>query len=198
MNMTNNNEELQTWIADWQVADAARPASDALRQYVRRRSRLLIISIAIETAVAVVGAIVLAFLWWTLVDPVERTVMGTLAVACVGMLVFGWLNWRGSFKATSETTAVYLELASSRLARFRRALYAGWILLAVEAIAFTIWVWYRSNVIGGPGANRAAWPWLLLIGMCGGAALWLTGLSRWVRREAKVVESLRRDYEEAG
>ena len=195
--MTNHKEELETWITDWQQPDAAKPAGDVLKQYVRRRSRLLVTSIAIEATIAIVGAILLAYLGWTRVDPVERAVMSTLAVACIGSLAFGWWNWRGSFRATGETTAIYLELASSRLSRFRRALYGGWILLAVEGITFTIWIWYRSTVAGGPAANRAVWPWLLLIVMCGGAAIWLTVLGRWVRREAIVVEELRREYDES-
>jgi hypothetical protein len=194
--MTNPNEELQSWMADWQQTGTGRPAGDALQRYVRRRSRLLVTSLVIEALVAVIGATGLTYLWWTRVDPLERAVMATVAVACIGLLVFGWWNWRGSFKAAGETTAVYLELSASRLARFRRALYAGWTLLAVEAVAFTIWVWYRTNVVSGPGANRAAWPWLLLIGMCGGAAVWLTVLGRWARREAIVIEHLRREYHE--
>jgi hypothetical protein len=192
--MTNPDEELQSWMTDWQRTDTARPAGDALQQYVRRRSRMLVASLAIETFVAVIGATGLAYLWWTRVDPLERAVMATVAMACIGSLAFGWWNWRGSFKAAGETTAVYLDLSASRLVRFRRALYAGWILLAVEAVAFTVWVSYRTNLVGGPGATRTAWPWLLLIGMCGGAAVWLTVLGRWVRREATVVESLGRDY----
>ena len=130
-------------------------------------------------------------------DVVERTVMGTLAVACVGTLAFGLWNWRGAFRATSETTAMYLELASSRLARFRRALAAGWILLTVEAIAFTIWLTYRATLVDRPEVNGAVWPWVLLVGMCGGAAYWLTLLGRWVRREASVVDDLRREYDDA-
>jgi hypothetical protein len=119
--------------------------------------------------------------------------MGTLAVACIGTLVFGWWNWRGAFKAAGESTAVYLDLSATRLARFRRALYGGWTLLTVEAVAFTIWVWYRTSM-GSPTGGSIIWPWVLLIGMCSTAAVWLTVLGRWVRRETKVVEDLRREY----
>ena len=195
--MTNQHEEFQEWIADWQEEKAVPRTEDALKRYVRRRSRLLIASLVIEAGIAVVGALVLAYLCATLRDVVERTVMGTLAVACVGTLAFGLWNWRGAFRATSETTAMYLELASSRLARFRRALAAGWILLTVEAIAFTIWLTYRATLVDRPEVNGAVWPWVLLVGMCGGAAYWLTLLGRWVRREASVVDDLRREYDDA-
>ena len=195
--MTNPNEEFQGWIADWHEDKAVPRADDALKQYVRRRSRHLIASLAIEASIAIVGAIVLVYLCLTRSDLVERAVMGIVAVACVGTLVFGWWNWRGAFNATSETTAVYLDLASSRLIRFRRALFAGWILLGVEATAFTIWLTYRATLVDQPEVNGAIWPWLLLAGMCGGAAHWLTVLGRWVRREATVVEDLRREYDDS-
>ena len=191
--MPNPTEDLRDWMIDWQQTETTPPAADALRRYVRRRSRMLAISLAIEASVGVIGAIVLTYLWWTREDLLERTVMGTLAVACIGTLVFGWWNWRGAFEAAGETTAVYLELSSSRLVRFRRALYAGWILLAVQAVSFTIWVWSRTSV-RAPDTEVLIWPWVLLIGMCAIAAVWLTALGRWARRETKALDNLRREY----
>ena len=188
--MTDPNDEFQEWMRTWHEPDVSPPAGDALRGYVRRRSAVLMTWVVVETTMAIVATALLVYLAVSRPDPIERGVMGALALACAAALLFGWWNWRGLLRAVGETTAVYLELSTARLLRHRRALMAGWVLLGVEMAALTPWVWYRTRA----DASIAIWPWVLLVTLGVLAAVWLTAIGRWVRREEAIVEGLRREY----
>jgi hypothetical protein len=194
--MIGPNSELNDWITEWQRGGGETPARGALRHYVRRRSRTLVTWIVGESIVAIAGIVILTYFFLTRPDPVERIVMGTLSLACAVALVFGWWNWRGSLRAIGESTTVYLDLSTSRLMRWRRAIIGGWILLAVEMAAFIPWVWYRTYAL--PPAERGAtvWPWALLLTVGAIAVVWLITLARWVGRESLFVEQLRRECRE--
>ncbi len=188
--MTEPNDELQQWMTAWHEPDMSPTVGDALRGYVRRRSALLTTWIVAETTVGIVAVALLVYLAWYRPDPIERAVMGTLALACAAVLLFGWWNWRGQLRAVGETTAVYLELATTRLVRVRRSLTAGWLLLGAEMAALTPWVWYRTR----GDASIAIWPWVLLVTLGVLAVVWLIAIGRLVRREEVIVEELRRQY----
>lgn len=196
--MTDLNDELKDWMRDWQDQDAQPPPGDTLQRYVRRRGRLLKEWIVTETIVAVLGLSALIYLALIRVDIVDRVVMGTLAVACAAMLLFGWWNWRGSLNAIGETTAVYLQLSAMRLVRVQRALIAGWVLLAVEMVAFIPWVRHRqqATLTADSSAIEILWPWALLATMGGLALSWLIRLRRWIRREMTILDQLRREYDD--
>ena len=190
MNMTNNNEELQTWIADWQVdgygeareqcAQAIRAATKPFadhqhrdrnhrRRRRRHRARVFMVDAGRSRRTDRDGHVGRGVCRDARLRVVElaRILQGNFGDDC-------GVSRAGLEPPCTVSTSALCRVDScwpSKPSRSRSGCGT------------------ESNVIGGPGANRAVWPWLLLIGMCGGAALWLTGLSRWVRREAKVVES---------
>jgi hypothetical protein len=186
--MNDCDDNLQAWTAAWQHSEPVPPADAALARYVRRRSRLISYWMIGELIVAAVALTAIALIILRRPDPFERLAMGSLGLVCVGAVAFSWWNWRGTTAAVGETTAAYLELSASRLMRLRRALTAGWIILAAELVVFVPWVWYRQLT-----SSDAAgwWPWAFLAGMAGLGAHGLTLVARWARREAAMVERLR-------
>lgn len=188
--MTDPNDKLEEWMTTWHEPDVSPPAGDPLRGYVRRRSAVLMTWVVAETTVGIIAIVLLVYLTVSRPDPIERTVMGVLALACAAALLFGWWNWRGLLRAVGETTAVYLELSTTRLVRMRRGLIAAWLLFGVEMAALTPWVWYRTRT----DASIAIWPWALLVSLGVSAVVWLIWLGRWIRREEAIVEDLRREY----
>ena len=186
-----DDDNLQAWTAAWQ---SARPdtADDALTRYVRRRSQLLTLWVAIEVGVGLVAFLVVAVMLAIRPDPLERVAMGALAVVCLGAVAFSWWNWRGTFQAIGESTSVYLELSAMRLRRLRRDLTMSWVLLAAQLVVFIPWTWYRQQAAG----PTVRWPWILLASMTVCCIAGLLAIGRWARREAAVIERLRRELDQ--
>lgn len=192
--MMEHDPELTDWIAEWQRGEDERELHAPVLRYVHRRSATLVRWLWFESTLGVVALAVLLYLVATRPQPFERLVMSTLALACAGMLLFGWWNWRGSVRAAGESTGTFLALSRSRLVRFRRALVAGWILLAIEMAAFAPWIWVRTSMAPQAEDRAVVWPWVLLL-TCGLAAVvWLVVAARWARREAELVDRLHREY----
>ena len=187
--MSDRDDYLQTWRATWQDTEPEPPADEALARYVRGRSRLLSYWMVGELVIAVVGIAALVAVVLRRPDPFERLAMGSLGVMCFAAMAFSWWNWRGVTVAVGATTAAYLDLSALQLARLRRAVTAGWIILGAELVIFVPWLWYRQQVAPDPAA--VWWPWAFLAAMAGLGVAGLAGLTRWVRREATVVDRLR-------
>jgi hypothetical protein len=142
----------------------------------------------------------LSFLLWRALidpDPVGRLAMGLLALITVSALAFSWVNWRGAIRTSTGTTTAFLSLSLERLRRLRRGLYAGWSILAAEIAIFVPWIWHRLYAGAGPpseAAERFAW------GLLGGVTLLgvalLAGLHAWARREARMLDGLKRELGE--
>lgn len=192
--MNTAPDDLQDWIRDWQqTTPGPRPAPETLARLVRRRSMQLRVWIIGEWVVGLVGLIAVSYLALTMRDPIERTAMAMLAAICVGALAFGWVNWRGAFDGVGASTTAYLDLSMRRLDRIRRALVAGWILLTAELAVMTPWIWYRRALLPAPAP---VWPWVLLIVMCGSAAVGMVLAGRWLRRETVMVERLLAEHDD--
>jgi hypothetical protein len=195
MTAPSSDRELQSWVADWTAPAEHRDVPEAVRRHVVRRGRLLLIWWVTEWLFA---AAVFAFLLHrtiTQADPIERAFMGVLAAMTVAMLGFVSWNWRGSLRASVEATSTVIELSFERARRLRRAIRAGWIVLATEAVVFTPWVWYRVTRTGSV-SDGPVWPWVLLVGMLLLGLVYLLGLRAWADREMRAVEALRREFQD--
>lgn len=195
--MTTTDRELQHWIDDWQATDVPGAPPDAIRDYVRRRSRMLALLVASEVLVGISGLAFVSYHIYRESDWTERLAMGLLAAIIVAVLGFDWWNWRGTLRASAEDTATFVTLSMERLRRVRRALGVSWLVLAAQVLVFTPWVWYR--LYAGPSAATArqqVFAWGLLIGVSAGAAVWTVLVSRWVTRDAGVLENLAQELVE--
>ena len=185
--MTDFDDNLEALAAAWQ-SERPRAKTDALTRYVRRRSQMLTIWVAIEMSVGIVGLLVVAVMFVIRPDPLERLAMGALAVVCAGASVFSWWNWRGTFQAIGESTSVYLDLSAMRLRRLRRDMTVSLILLAAQLAVFIPWVWYRQQAV-----PNLRWPWVFLASMTVFGIGGVMAIGRWVRREEAVLERLRQE-----
>ncbi|MGH8722274.1 MAG: hypothetical protein ACREU4_09835 [Burkholderiales bacterium] len=179
----------------WQT-DGEAAAPDAIRRHVERRTLMLSVWVAAEV---VLCAGMLAFLLHraaTDPDPVERLAMGLLALITAGAVAFSLWNWRGAIRASTSTTSAFVALSLERSRRLRRAIYMGWAILAAEVVVFVPWVWHR--LYGGPLApsvDAERFGWGLLAGLTTLAMVMLAGLHAWARREARILDELRKELE---
>jgi hypothetical protein len=110
--------------------------------------------------------------------------------------MFSIWNWRHSLRASADTTTAYVTLSIDRIRRLRRAIRFGWGLLAAELLVLGPWVWY--SLYGGqypPSAEAERFAWGLLVIMTTLALLFLIGIQRWLAREARILEGLRREID---
>ncbi|HSC28191.1 MAG TPA: hypothetical protein VLD67_13010 [Vicinamibacterales bacterium] len=193
---TPTDHELQQWIDVWHADTGETAAPEAIRAHVRRRSILLRVWIATEIVLCL---FLLGFVVHRAVthpDLLEKLAMALLALIAASAGALSWWNWRGALRAAAETTAAFLALSAERSRRLRRAISIGWGILAAEILVFVPWVWYR--LYGGlqpPSAAAERFGWGLLAGMTVLAVLFLAGLHAWARREARLLDELRREVE---
>jgi hypothetical protein len=188
------DREWRTWSEEWLATGEPEASAVQIREYVRRRSRWIRIWIAADT---IVGVPVLAFLLHRVVthpDVLEKVAMGMLALITIGAVAFSWWNWRGAIRATSESTATFLNLSVDRSRRLLRSIRAGWIMLVLQAVVFTPWVWHRLYGDGRvPSPGQELFGWGLLAGLLGTAALALHALHAWAIRDAEALADLGRE-----
>ena len=182
------DQELQTWIAEWTAGRETLDGPGAVRDHVRRRTRLLTVWMFVELAIVVSALAFLVQRAATHPDPIERVAMALLATICAFALAFGAWNWQGVWRPAAQTTSEFLELSRDRARRFRRAAHAGWFVLLAQAVVFAPWVWLRSG--------EQQWPWAFLLAMLGGGAMFLVKCARWATGEAKLLDDLARELEE--
>jgi RNA polymerase sigma-70 factor (ECF subfamily) len=196
LGITANNVAVRLTRARAALAELMDPsgAADEIRAYVRRRGRLLEVWVAFDV---VIGAAFLAFLLHRAVthpDPLEKLAMGLLASITAGTMAFGWWNWRGALRASSENTRVFVELSTDRSRRFARSIKAAWVVLAAQAAVFTPWVAHRLYGIGRPPTRgEEIFGWGLLIVMLSGATVFVLAVQAWARRDAAAFERIRRE-----
>ena len=193
--MTDVNDDLTAGRNAWQTVEPEADPTPMLVVFARRRRPLLIIWIAGEFLVALVGLFVVSYFFAVRTDPLERLAMGVLAATCLAAGLFSWWNWRGAVRASAETTMVYLELTEHRLLAMRRGVSAGWAILVVELLVLIPWTWYRLNSLPIADTTTPIWPWVLNATMSGLGVAAILRMGRWVKREAEIVARLRRDLE---
>jgi hypothetical protein len=194
--MTNDDRELKQWEADWQAAPSDSASAEQIRRYVSRRSRTLWSFAVMDLVVGGVALPILLYIGWTTESAVERMAMLGLASITIAAVIFGWWNHRGVLGSRATTTAEYVAISVERLRRMRLACVIGWIVLAAEVMFFVIWIWdhlYSGQRPYDAAAERFAWRWLAGMTILGAAGLAYFG--RWVRRDARRFEALRRELE---
>lgn len=196
--MTSPDSELRQWMDLWHApSGAGAPATpEAVHGHVEHRSRLLAVWLTGEVAVSVGAVVFLLHRAVTNPDPFEQVSMGLLACVVVSALWLSLWNWRGVVRASTSSTSGFLALSCERVRRFRRAIRIGWSLLLVEVAVFVPWVWhqlYGGSRVPSDSAERFGWGWLAGITMLG--IVLLVGLDRWTRREAEILEGMRRELE---
>jgi len=187
--MIREDQELATWMDDWQSEEprsAADPAIDAatiLRQ-VKRRSLGLKLLTAGELVLAAGALIGLTLFALRHPDPIDVAVMASFCLLTLAALVFALWNRRGLWSPAAETTAAYLALARNRARRRQEALRVSWGLLAAETALFIPWIWHTLHAGGGkPGLLSYALSYGYLALVVGVMAVGIAWLERWTRRE---------------
>lgn len=195
--MTTPDRELQHWMKDWQATELPGTPPDRIRDYVRRRSRLLALWIVTEAIIGLGGLGFALYLILAESDRVHQALMAILGLVIVAALAFNVANWRGTLRASAADTRTFVMLSAERLRRARRAVRASWLFLAGQVAVFTPWIAYRlyGREIA-PTARQQLFAWGLLIGVSVSAAVWAVFAARWLKRDAGVLESLARELAE--
>lgn len=185
-----NGERLDwsAWSDEWQRVDAA-PASAPLARRVQSRSRLLGVWVAAE--IAIVAAAVIALAWIALTSPVavDRLAMAGLAVVCAAAGMFAHWNWRDAWRAADASHQAFLDLSLLRCRRVRRAVTAGWCLLAAEVLCFVPWIAARFETTGATaGSYVRGYGWLATLVVA--AIVFLIAVRRWADREEAAIREL--------
>jgi hypothetical protein len=193
---TVSEREWQQWTGTWQADAEPMTAPEAIRQHVRRRSRLLAVGLAGELVVALGFSVSLVYRATTHPDPLERLAMGLLALVAMSGLLASWWTWRGTLRASSETTAAFVALSIERSRRLRRAIAVGWGILLGELAVFVPWIWHRLYGGPQPPSSEAEWfSWGLLAGLTLLAVLYLASLHWWARADRRRLEALRQELD---
>lgn len=193
---TSAEHEWQEWVDTWQADSGPLAPPEAIRQYVRRRSRLLAVWVTGEVIVALGFSSFLVHRTLTDPDPAERLAMGLLALIAAAALVASWWTWRGAIRSSGLSTAAFVALAIERSRRVRRAIGVGWGILVAELAVFVPWVWH--GLYGGadaPSRDAERFGWGLLVGLTTLAVLFLGSLHAWARADRVRIENLRREIE---
>jgi hypothetical protein len=192
--MNTTDPDLTAWTADWQAGQETPGGSQAIRDYVRKRSRLIRVWMWGELAVGIVALPVLGYVWWMTENTVERMAMCLLGLITIGAVVLGRWNWKGLRDASGGTTMEFVEVSLARIQRVRQALWMGWGILIAEVCVFTLWITARfENGAASRGSETFAWTWLSFMTIV--AIAHLLWLSRWIDRDAARFEALRRDLQ---
>jgi hypothetical protein len=194
--MTSSSDDLEQWAHAWQQLSEPQTGPAAIRAHVGRRSVLITVWVTAEIVlcVAMLGFLLLRTV--IALDPIEQVVQGVLALMTAGSLLFSIWNWRHSLRASADTTSAYVTLSIDRIRRLRRAIRFGWGLLTAELLVLGPWVWYA--LYGGeqpPSADAERFAWGLLVTMTTLALLFLIGVQRWVAREGRILDELRRELD---
>jgi hypothetical protein len=188
--------DLKEWTGDWQAAPYDVQSAEQIRRYVAHHTGLLWSFAVADFVIGGIALPVLVYIGVTTEQDVERFAMAGLASLTIAAVMFGWWNKRGVLRSSATTIADYVAISVERLHRMRQAWQIGWLVLTVEVVVFTVWVWNR--LYSGPGApsagaERFAWSWLsgfTLIAIVG-----LIVFRRWIDREARRFDELRRELE---
>jgi hypothetical protein len=186
-------EDLERLADDWQAIDAPGPAPEAIRRYVRARSRLLRVWMAGELLLGAVVFPVLVYLAWTARDLGDRIAMSALAALTVAAVWIAAWNWHGVLCADAETTSAFVALSIRRLGRVGQAYRVGWLVLVFEVVILGLWIWSR---FGTSASAASMFAWGLLTVMTAGATVFLLALRRWIVREQDRFEAVRRELSE--
>lgn len=186
--------DLEKWARDWQAAPYDIESAEQIRHYVSQRTGLFWSFAVADFVIGGLTLPVLVYLGAYSEEIAERFAMIGLASITVAAVMFGWWNRRGVLLSSATTIAEYVAISSERLRRMRMAWRIGWIVLAAEIVAFSIWIW--SRLYSGPvpppaGAERFAWLWLG--GFTLAAIVGLVWFGRWINRDAARFEQLKRE-----
>ena len=192
-----DDRDFQQWTKEWQAGTPRdETTEDQIRHYVKRRSGLLWSFFVSDFVIAGIALPVLVYYAVAARSDVERLSMLSLAVITVATVGFGWWNWRGVLRSSAATTAEYLAVSAERLRRMRLAWRIGWLVVSAQVAVFTIWIWeqlYSGRLPYNAAAERFAWS--MLGGMTVAAVIGLIIYGRWIRRDTKRFEALRRDLD---
>jgi hypothetical protein len=192
-----DDRDFQQWTKEWQAGTPREVTSaDQIRHYVKRRSSLLWSFVVIDLVIGAIALPVLAYYSVAARNEVERFTMLGLISITLATIGFGWWNWRGVLRASAANTAEYLAISAERLRRMRLAWRAGWLVLSAQDAVFTVWIWeqlYSGRLPYNAGAERFAWS--MLGGMTIAAVIGLVIYGRWIRRDTKRFEALRREFD---
>lgn len=182
---TETDSELRAWMTDWQAG--GEPAGDEVRRRVRKQSREMQLTTAVELLFAT------GMLWFlgryalrhpTLID--VATMIGLALVVVISVAASLWVQ-RGLWRPIAEDSATYLALCVARGRQRLRALRAGWWTLAAELALFVPWLWSHR---GGRVPLPVAYAFLALLATAAAAGLVI--VTRHTRRELGELEALRR------
>lgn len=154
-----NDDELlpPEWGKLWRTGENPR-AADIVRD-VKRRTRLLAVRAALETAVALLGAGALILVARANAHPSDRPFGALYAAAVVVFGAYALLNARGTWRSRGERPIDYARLQVLRAERRVRSVRAGFAFLALSIVLYVPWILSRTS---GPGANAAG---LLYLGI---------------------------------
>jgi hypothetical protein len=187
--MAPSDREFQAWARDWVAYSEGEAPAEVVRRHVRKRTMLLRAWQTLEVAIGAAAVSTLSYCAVSQPGPSDRLAMGTLDVVAIAATAFALWNWREGLKAGGETTRLFIELSRERCRLLRRAIKTGWVILAAEVAVFVAWV---AHHVGWPSSGPA-WPWGLLAGLVGAAALGLGALEAGARRETDALDGLARE-----
>jgi hypothetical protein len=194
---TPDDRDFQQWTREWQAGTPRDVTTEEqIRHYVKRRGGLVWSFMVSDFVIGAVALPVLVYFGVAARTDVERFSIISLISITIATIGFGWWNWRGVLRSSAANTAEYLAISAERLRRLRLAWRIGWAVLVGQVVVFVIWIWDRLYSGARPldsGAERFAWAWL------GGftlvAVVWLVWFGRWISRDARRLDALRRELE---
>ncbi len=197
MTTSDGQRDFAEWSQDWRAGGERDVATEEqIRSYVVRRSRSIYSFIVADFVIGGVALPVLLYYGVMTDNGVQRFAMLCLASITVATVCFGWWNWRSVLRASASSVSEYIAVSAERIRRMRLAWRVAWMVLAAEAIVFTIWIWdllYKGPSPAPVGSIRFAWTWLG--GFTLAAAAGLVAFGRWLKRDAERFEALRRDLQ---
>ncbi len=188
------DRELADWQDQWRSAGPAGPPSAAeVRRSVMRRSRRLRLWWWAETVAAVAALVLISWAGVVLPSTLDRVAMAALAGIVAGAWLYGAHVWRGRWFPAAETTRAYLDLRHQHLERLRRAVRAGWIVLALYLLVYVPWIAHR---LGQAGTSALLAGYGLLLEFVLPYAIVLPLVSRRIERERRELGAMLRELGE--
>ena len=184
-------DDIDRWSEQWRapVSAAAPVPAERIVAEVRRRTRVRAGVVSFEALLLSLGLAVVVRLGWTSAHAADRW----FAVAMMSaLLAFGaaWLrDVRGAWTPASSSVRDYIALEILRGERLRRAVRAGWALLAVMVVLYVPWIVWRMSDAGAQGQAFAA-----LAGLVGAEIVALLWLGHRGRRQVARWTSLRDEW----
>lgn len=199
MSEQHNDPNFDKWAQDWQAGIPKQHgdgSAERIRRYFRQRSGTMRSFMVADFAIGAVALPVLGYFAWIADNDIERASMSGLMAITVATIAFGSWNWRGVLKASATTTSDYVALSAERLRRLRLACRIAWVVMLAQVMVFTIWIWNRLYSGAAPPqawAERFSWGWLA--GFTVVAIVSLVWFGRWIARDARRFEALRRELD---